>query len=187
MAPLRLDVLAVPFGSPRDKDRDGEYFSSRTDLGLEAGWQRWPLYWHHTRDSSVGDRRIGWANGLTKKADGWWTSVEVDDPRLLARLEQMAGDGKLFASSGSVAHLVRRGPDGEIRTWPLAELSLTPSPTNGKAVARLAKPVDASLTATLDGMDERLFSMQREDRGRPSPALDRLQDAFALLRENLAA
>lgn len=186
MAPLRLSVLAIPFGSPSDLDKDGDYFSPRTDLGLDAGHQRWPVYWQHTQDPSVGDRRIGWANGLVRKPDGWWTDVEVDDPQVAARLETMAADGTLFASSGSVSHLVRRA-GGELLKWPIAELSLTPTPSNRRAVARLAPPAHPELDGPIERMQEMTYDMQRSGGRRGnSPAVSRLQDAIATFRQNIA-
>jgi hypothetical protein len=186
MAPLRLNVLAVPFGGPNGgKDLDGEFFSPRTDTGLEDVG-RIGLYWHHTKDTVT--RRIGYAEGWRKASDGWWCDVVVDDARLAGPLRNMAEAGQLFASSGAVSHLVVREPGGHLSRWPVGELSLTGRPSNSLAVARLATvetaPADPQIAGTLDRLDQSIYGLQRLRR---TPAQDRLQDAVWALRDSLAA
>jgi hypothetical protein len=138
--PLTLQILAIPFsghepGGPAGLDRDGEYFSPHTETMLEL-YQRVPLVWHHGRDGTVGKRTIGHAENFRQTTEGWWCDAVVNDtnPRLVERIRRLADSGELFASSGSVSHLVQK--DGQhILNWPVGELSLTPSPANLHAVA----------------------------------------------------
>lgn len=183
--PVKLRVLGVPFGGHlAGKDSDGEFFSPRTDVGLEdAG--RMPLFWHHAMDTIK--KRIGYAENWRKGKDGWWCDVTVTDDTLAVPIRRMAEAGALFASSGALAHLVTRANDGHVDRWLVGELSLTGNPTNRLARAELAPAADApaDVVAVADRMLERTFDMQRLSRGDRS--VDRLQDAVANLRETLAA
>lgn len=184
MAPVRLQVLGVPFGGHLSgKDADGEYFSSKTETGLED-IGRIGLFWHHARDGVM--RRIGYAENWRKAADGWWCSAVVDDVQLGDTIKRMAEAGSLFASSGAIGHLVQRGKDGHLTRWLVGELSLTGNPSNRLAVAQLAPTVAPELVAMTDRMVESTFRMQRM-RPYNDPSLDRLQDAVFTLRENFAA
>jgi hypothetical protein len=147
---LRLDVLAVPFtghlpGGPRGLDADGEYFTPDTETSLDL-YERVPLFWHHGKDASIGRRRIGHAENFRRTTEGWHCTAVVYDtvPRIVDRLRELADKGELFASSGAPHHLVEVRRErhtsaldrGHITHWPVAELSLTPSPANRHATAR---------------------------------------------------
>jgi hypothetical protein len=106
-------------------------------------YQRIPLVWHHGRDGSVGKRTIGHAENFRQTPEGWWCDAIVNDsnPQLVKRIEQLADKGELFASSGSVSHLVQKN-GSHITNWPVGELSLTPSPANRHAVALSDGPLE---------------------------------------------
>lgn len=123
-----LDVLAIPFGSPSDKDLDGDYFSKDTDLHLDKFTDPLILYWHG-RDVGGNEQQkaevIGQSLGHTIKPDGVWLKVQLDKANKYAqRVWDAAKRGLAAASSGTVAHLMRKAADGFIADWPLIELSL---------------------------------------------------------------
>lgn len=142
-----LEVLAVPFGGQNGgKDSDGEWFSPATNLYLDKIKSSIVTYYHgHTPEGRPqGDPEI---IGETvpgtwqKRDDGWWVRVLLDKANQFAkRVWDSAQSGLARASSGSVAHLVRKIVSGEITHWPLAELALIDAqgkrqPANQFAVA----------------------------------------------------
>lgn len=130
----RWRALAIPFGSPRARDKQGEYFSPRTKLGIHLGPEtRVPLAVHHGQDRTVGPRFVGYCSDWSKDSDGWRCTFVVDDPIVGRRLADTKAP--LFASSGAASHLVVRAADGEILQWPLAEVSTTYTPIDDRAEA----------------------------------------------------
>ena len=145
---MTLDVLAVPFGGPDNKDLDNEYFDVETDLHLDRFKDPLILY-HHGAGQDQGAEVIGQSLGHEIKPDGVWLKVQLDKAsRYAKRVWAAAQRGLAAASSGTVAHLMRRAADGRILDWPLVELSLfdidksqNRQPANPAAVAVPAKSV----------------------------------------------
>jgi hypothetical protein len=133
-APNVLDILAIPFGGPfNGKDTDGEYFSAKTDLCADWFPTERPLLYHHGLDGATGVTAIGRVDSATarKEVDGWWVQAQLDESNAyFDSIAKLIAEGKLYASSGAMPHLVRRGKGGELTRWPWVELSLTPSPAN---------------------------------------------------------
>lgn len=139
-----LDVLAIPYGGPTEKDSQGEYFSQETNLYLDAFKSPLVVYYHghDPNGRPQGEPEvIGTAVGVEQRGDGVWVRVMLDKLSQYAkRVWEAAKQGIARASSGSISHLVRTASDGRILSWPLAELSLfdtDPSrqPANPYAVA----------------------------------------------------
>ncbi len=124
-----LEVLGVPYGGPfGGKDAQGEYFSPATRLH-EDKYPLPPVVYYHglTPDGTPAGapEYIGRTIGFEDRPDGRWYRVVLDRASALARrVWDAARRGIARASSGSVAHLVRRAPDGHIMEWPVAELSV---------------------------------------------------------------
>jgi HK97 family phage major capsid protein len=141
-----LDVLGVPFGGPRNgKDDDGQYFTPDTKIREEI-YKEIPAFYYHSFDkhgNPQGDPVvIGKATYDHKDARGHWYKVVLDQTKEFAqRVWAAAQKGAARASSGTLAHLLRFGSNGEILHWPVAELSLMDSltgkfhPANSYAVA----------------------------------------------------
>ncbi len=134
-----LEILAIPFGGPfagsgqLGVDTDGEYFSAKTDLCLDWFPTERPLLYHHGLDGGPGVAAIGRVDSATarKDVDGWWVRAQLDESnQYFDSIAQLVAEGKLYASSGAMPHLVRRGKGGELTRWPWVELSLTPTPAN---------------------------------------------------------
>lgn len=125
-----LDVLGVPFGGPDGgKDLDGEYFTPATKLHLDQFPTPLIAYYHgYGPDRKpMGDPEyIGQTEGKpTIKADGVWWRVILDKTNEFAkRIWEAAKHGVARASSGSISQFVRIADNGEITSWPVAEISL---------------------------------------------------------------
>lgn len=152
----KLLILGAPFGSPADKDHDGEYFSKRTDFMVEQGDRRPVVYMHGLGPNGKPLERpeaVGKAVVKNTNNSGLWFEATVDYTKDLGRrLWDKAKTGKVRASTGAVAHLFRKAEDGEIMTWAIGELSLLDlgmfrRPANDKALAIALKSVysDAEL------------------------------------------
>ncbi len=139
-----LDVLGVPFGGPNGgKDSDGEYFSAQTKLYLDR-YTPVPLYYHGYDENGRphGEPQVlGKTVSHTVKNDGVWFRVILDKASVYAaRVWEAAQKGIARASSGSIAHLVRKAADGHLLQWPAVELSIFDAvgkrqPANQYAVA----------------------------------------------------
>ena len=137
-----LEVLGVPFGSPSDKDSDGQYFDANTNTHQEQ-YPTVPAVYFHGRDPDgkpINPEYIGKATPLRTDERGAWYQVALDKTKELAqRVWQAAKDGIARASSGSAPHLVRTDGD-RITEWPVIELSVFDmgegrQPSNRYAVA----------------------------------------------------
>jgi hypothetical protein len=130
-----LDVLAAPFGSPQDRDSDGEYFHADTKFHLDRFT---PVAVHyHGFDAgqtlSQEPEYLGKTIAHEVTQAGVKLRVTLDKASTKAReIWEAANDAaqKVVASSGSLAHLVRppvherKAAGGRIDEWPMAEISL---------------------------------------------------------------
>lgn len=124
----KLHVLGVPYGSPTDKDSDGEYFDSRTRTH-EDKLPTIPAVYYHGRDENGREAKepayIGTAKHLRTDSQGIWYEVVLDKLNDYARrVWDAAKQGIARASSGSAPHLVRYGENGHIKEWAVFELSI---------------------------------------------------------------
>ena len=124
-----FEVLGVPFGSPEDKDAQGEYFTKHTDIMMNVGDERPVIYYHGDLPSGRPNptpKSIGKAKLVRTDEKGHWFDVTINKVGKFAqRLWTSAVQGLARASGGSLPHLVRKNDNtGELHTWPLAELTL---------------------------------------------------------------
>jgi HK97 family phage major capsid protein len=124
----RVGGYLIAWGSPRQRDLQGEYFTPQTDLGLDWYPQR-PVLYHHGLDDTVGSAVIGVIDSLKADAQGLWAEARLNlrqrhAPSVLRLIER----GELGWSSGSLPHLVEVAQDGRITRWIIVEGSLTPTP-----------------------------------------------------------
>ena len=141
---MELDVLAVPFGGPDfGKDKQGEFFTPRTDLALDNFENPLVVYYHgfdENQQQMKTPEIIGEVTSHETKADGHWVRILLDKTNEFAkRIWEAAKKGLAKASSGTIGHLMRSEFSGEITYWPLAEITLldtneTMQPANAYAV-----------------------------------------------------
>lgn len=139
----RLEVLGIPFGSPQDRDSDGQFFDADTNVHLDK-YPVIPAVYYHGRDPQgkpIDPVYLGPTKYLRTDEKGHWFSVVIEKVKKFAeRVWEAAKDGSARASSGSAPHLVRIDDNGHIREWPIIELSVFDTgegrqPSNRHAVA----------------------------------------------------
>jgi len=142
---------AIRFGSSSDTDLEADYFTSNTDFGrpLKMGDKfKMNLYYHHGQDNTIKTYAIG--SGIATYDDtGIWFEAQLNmADKYAVMINELAKEGKLGYSSGSAGHLVSRTQKGasfEVKSWPIAEISLTPTPaeSRNKVFKSLSDFVDA--------------------------------------------
>jgi HK97 family phage major capsid protein len=112
----------VVFGG---KDMDAETFTKDTDLDLALVPVKRVFY-----DHTIGNVKhsLGAVIKATVDDVGVWIEAELQRSKAyVAEVLKLIEAGALGWSSGSVPHLVRR-EGGVIKSWPVVEFSLTPTP-----------------------------------------------------------
>ena len=146
-----IEGLLIPFGGPEDLDHDGEFFNSRTDLGLRLP-AAVKLFYGHGKNAKVGRVPLAWAHletqddGVHFKADlsedlEWLEEEREIGRKYQALTLQLAQEKALGASSGAAAHVVKKQAAEKgvwIARWPTAEASVTPRPANSRTFGRVA-------------------------------------------------
>jgi hypothetical protein len=191
-------VLAIPFSGPYKggKDSDAEFFDRDTDI--KPHWfKARPVLFHHGLDQAAKDEDYGEQElDGNPDDDGWWGTVWLNrSARYWAQVDAMLRAGKMYGSSGAIAHLVRKDhTSGHIEVWPHAEQTLTPTPANPYARITPAKAMAGFTTAGID-LDESVksFLLDADDLrsdlstgGNPSGALSDGGDDVAMTRRALA-
>lgn len=140
----------VRYSDPRTPDLTGDFFDAATDYGISDG-ATLPVYYQHGMDGVLKNRRIG--RGLVKYDEaGLWLEAQLEMRDEYERMiYELAQTGKLGWSSGATSHLVDREPVGKsyhIKSWPIGEASLTPTPAEPRnsAVPIKSLPVGDMLT-----------------------------------------
>jgi HK97 family phage major capsid protein len=124
----RIGGYLVVWGDANQRDLQGEYFTSETDVGLDWYDQR-PVLYHHGLDGNLKAAVIGVMDTLRQDEVGIWAEAQLDmHKRYVRAVQRLVDKGVLSWSSGSLPHLVDIADDGQIKRWPIVEGSLTPSP-----------------------------------------------------------
>ena len=149
----------VVFGG---KDLEAETFTKETDYMLDLVPRKLVFYDHAQRDDI--SHKIGnvGVDAVTVDDTGLWIEAELDRrEQYVDAVLKLIERGALGWSSGSVAHLARR-ENGVIKTWPIVEFSLTPTPaeprTLGIEVIKAMAKDDESLKAFLPEDDQEIIS-----------------------------
>lgn len=140
----KIGGYLVRWGDPETPDLDGEFFTKETELGIETD-SRLPVYYGHGADPHFGVKKIGRAIVTAIDDIGVWLEAQLSmrdeyEKSVYALVEA----GKLGWSSGAVGHLVDKEPIGKnwaIKSWPIAEASLTPRPAEPRNTAISIKSI----------------------------------------------
>jgi HK97 family phage major capsid protein len=134
-------------------DLEGETFTPETDYDLDLVPTKLVLY-DHARQSEV-KHQIGSVTNDNIKVDdvGLWIEAQLDISReYVSKVLELVKAGVLGWSSGSVGHLAQR-EKGIIKTWPIVEFSLTPTPAEPRTLGveriKALAEVDPSLEALI--------------------------------------
>jgi HK97 family phage major capsid protein len=134
----------VRWGDPECIDLDGEFFTKETELGIEQD-SHLPVYYGHGSDSHFKKSKIGRAIVTAIDDVGVWLEAQLSlrdeyEKSVYALVEA----GKLGWSSGAVGHLVDKvqiGKNWAIKSWVIAEASLTPMPAEPRNAAVSIKSI----------------------------------------------
>lgn len=158
----RIGGYLVIWGSPDQRDLQGEFFTPDTDLGL-TWYPRRPVLYHHGLDGSLKAAVIGVIDRLMPDDTGLWAEAQLDmRQRYVRTVQRLIDKGALGWSSGSLPHLVEVADDGQIKRWPIVEGSLTPAPAEPRRtdVHTLKSAYEAL------GLDMRRLAIAENDAGR---------------------
>lgn len=116
------------------KDMQGESFSPETDFSLDLV-PRKPVFYDHRMDEVK--HALGFADNKNIKADGigLWLEAQLERSQdYIDEVMKLIEKGVLGWSSGSVPHLVDILIGGKIKSWPIVEFSLTPTPAEPRTL-----------------------------------------------------
>jgi phage head maturation protease len=144
----KVGGFGILFTGPQDPDLSGEYFTKATDFDLDGRSHLRVLY-AHGKNPMVGTRQLTRAFFEVRDQGIYFTAKLDPNDAFQVKMYDMAQQGKLGFSSGSAGHVAVRipkdgatrfwpgrgetGPVREIKSWPLIELSLTPTPQEPRA------------------------------------------------------
>lgn len=112
-------------------DLEGETFTPETNYMLDLVPQKPVLYDHGYRTVK---HFLGRVTKAEQRDEGIWVEAELDrHAEYVDYVLQLVEKGALGWSSGTAHHLARR-EDGVIKSWPIIEFSLTPTPAEPRTV-----------------------------------------------------
>ena len=114
------------------QDLEGDTFNDKTDFMSEFSSDRMPLLYDH----AMGEIKntIGVVTKVEPKDLGLWMESEISKGKEYAKhVLELIKSGVLGYSTGSVSHLVER-LEGQIKRWPIYELSLTATPAEPRTL-----------------------------------------------------
>lgn len=132
----------VVFSDESSPDLTGEFFTKSTYFGPIDEINKINVLYHHGFDPTLQKKSLG--IGTIKKMDEClWFEFQLDlADKYNRKIYELAKQGLLKLSSGAVSHLVEKVDMGKsvwIKSWPLAEGSLTPTPAEPRAQAYTIK------------------------------------------------
>ena len=113
-------------------DLEGDTFSKDTNFMAEHQSDRMPVLYDH----AMGEIKntIGVVTKVEPKEIGLWMESEINKSKEYAKhVLELIETGILGYSTGSVSHLVER-LEGQIKRWPIYELSLTTTPAEPRTL-----------------------------------------------------
>ena len=128
----RVGGYLAAYGTEAEKDFQGEWFDPDTDFRLDIYEGRFPAFYHHGLNQKIKSIKVGSINFVAEPDEiGIWAEAELNlSNKYIQAIHKLALEGKLFWSSGAIPHLVQVEENGRIKTWPIFEGSLTPTPAN---------------------------------------------------------
>jgi HK97 family phage major capsid protein len=147
-APNTIGGYLVRWGSPNDRDSEGEYFTPRVDFMRDVYPIDIPVYYEHSIVDDAGSPTTDdtkWANtrktlvgkitDIRQDDTGLWVEATLDTNAMAREALEAITAGHMFWSSGTAPHLARRTEDSEITTWPIIDASITATPAEPHGTA----------------------------------------------------
>jgi len=120
----------VVFGG---RDLEGDTFTAETNYKLDLVPAKLVFY-DHTLNGVEHDLGVVNNDSIKMDAKGLWIEAQLDrSADYVDEVLKLVEAGVLGWSSGSVAHLARR-ERGTIKSWPIVEFSLTPTPAEPRTL-----------------------------------------------------
>lgn len=126
----------VVWGTPTERDLEGDYFDPATNFWLDT-YRDQPVLFDHALNTSLPGMEdamaedVRFATVKTFRPDdiGLWVEAAIDEHNeWVDAVLSLIDKGVLHWSSGSAPHMVRRADDGQVKSWPIIEMSTTPTP-----------------------------------------------------------
>ncbi len=182
-----FEVMGVPYGGPAflgGSDLQGERFTKSTDFGRDLGGafvvDTIYSFYDHALNDGIGKQQIGFAKFFQETEQGQLWNIEVSKAyQYHDFIYAMAQANLLGASSQPVQTAVEIDEDGNIKRWPLAEISLTPTPANPAAVMQLMKSLNMEFKMEV-GMEEEL-NKENVEETKPETEVDETPDLAAVI------
>ena len=184
----------IAYGGPfAGRDTYGTTFTPRTDWGLDLHPDGLPVLFNHGFDPDFGLAPIGRTEptaSFRADADGLWVQMQIDKRHkyYATRVKALLDGGQVGLSQGSAEHsLDIDARTGEVRAWPLHEVSLTPTESNpwNVVAARTAEVIKivqgtrAEMTAkSINDLPDSDFAFiepggEKDDEGKTTPRAKR--------------
>lgn len=173
-AGYKLGGYGVVYGG---EDLTGEGFTKDTDFWLDRISNTPMVLYQHGMDGALKHAVIGRA---AIKADdiGLWVEAQIDlANEYAAAIRDLAEQGVLGWSSGSVSHLVER-EEKVIKSWPIVEFSLTPTPAEPRTLGV------KELRSLVEDAPE-VEAVLPEDGGKPSAEATESEPATVKISETI--
>jgi HK97 family phage major capsid protein len=139
----------VRYTSPEEPDASNlrDYFTKDTDFGIEPDGAKLPLYYQHGFDPVLRNTKIG-KGTLKSEEKGLWLEAQIEiSDQYRNDIVAMIDEGRLGYSSGAAPHLVSRSAaknnTHHVKSWPLAEGSLTPNPADPMNIVSMKSLAEA--------------------------------------------
>jgi HK97 family phage major capsid protein len=170
LGPDRIGGYALVHGTPQERDIEGDFFTKSTDLWLDV-YNNQPIMFDHAvglklpDDPALSDdeqdtpRRYKLGRIVKSARDdiGLWIEAVVDAHNdWVEGVWELVDKGALFFSSGSVPHLIKRTEGGEVKSWPIVEVSLTPTPAEPRRTRVAALSNAQTATEAASGGNQRM-------------------------------
>jgi HK97 family phage major capsid protein len=135
----RVGAYAIRFSGADQKDLQGEFFTAKTYFGSRKGDGADVMFNHGQAPTKAFDEicgRVFAEAKATMDEIGIFVSHVLDlADEYEAAIADLCSTGKLKWSSGATSHMVKRADTGEIKRWPIAEFSYTPTPAEPRLPA----------------------------------------------------
>lgn len=120
-------------------DLYGTKFTKNTDFWESTTSATPPLMYDHAMDAKLGLQMIGQVTKKKTDEVGIWFEAQMDKANKFAEaIAQMVRAGKMGVSTGTSPHMMSL--DGNtISSWPILEVSLTPTPAEPDTIDHLAQ------------------------------------------------
>lgn len=129
---MRVGGYGIVWGG---KDLYKTYFTRKTNFWDGKFGDRPVALYDHGLNPQSQKTVLGHVDVQRDDDIGRWIEMELDaHNQYVAAVGELVKQGALGLSSGSIAHLVEIEQDGEIRSWPIVEFSMTATPAEPRTL-----------------------------------------------------